>query len=263
MPDLVTRRPREGLGDDRPGRLPAVLRGLARQPVPRRRDGPLRRPPCCGRSTRTTPRSRRTRCGTTTGTAPRSMVDDVLIEGGENGWLYIVPMHRGYDPRGLVTVVARQTDRACRAFDNELLAAVAQPGGINADGLDTRYDVSIENSVAYRDGVVYVANSGGLITGWDISDVLHGGAQRAPGVPVLDGRRHRRVDRDRRRGLPVRRERVPAVRRDVAAARPADEARPSKRDDPVVWSVPALGARVRGRRGELVHARDLRRHACT
>ena len=41
-------RPREGLGDVRPGGLPAVLRGLARQPVPHRRDGPAEPPPCCG-----------------------------------------------------------------------------------------------------------------------------------------------------------------------------------------------------------------------
>jgi outer membrane protein assembly factor BamB len=34
---------------------------------------------------------------------------------------------------------------------------------------------SIENSVAFRDGVVYFANSAGLVQGWDISRVLRGG----------------------------------------------------------------------------------------
>jgi hypothetical protein len=102
------------------------------------------------------------------------VIDGVLIEGGENGWLYLVRLHRGYDAQGLVTV-RPQVVATEPSFDEELLAAIEQPGSSNDDGLDTRYDVSIESSVAYRDGVVYVANSGGLITGWDISDVLHGG----------------------------------------------------------------------------------------
>ena len=102
------------------------------------------------------------------------VVHDVLIEGSENGYLYLVRLHRGYDARGLVTIAPEQPI-VVPSFDDQLLAAVTQPGEITADGLDTRYDVSIESSVAYRDGVVYVANSGGLITGWDISDVLDGG----------------------------------------------------------------------------------------
>jgi outer membrane protein assembly factor BamB len=103
------------------------------------------------------------------------IVDDVLLEGAENGWLYVVRLHRGYDAGGLVTVDP-QVVATVPSFDDELLANVEQPGSPNDGGLDTRYDVSIESSVAYRDGVVYVANSGGLITGWDISDVLDGGS---------------------------------------------------------------------------------------
>ncbi len=102
------------------------------------------------------------------------VLDDVLVEGGENGWLYVIRLHRGYDARGLVTVDP-EVIRAVPGFDDDLLAAVEQPGSPNDNGLDTRYDVSIESSVAYRDGIVYAANSGGLITGWDISDVLAGG----------------------------------------------------------------------------------------
>ena len=36
---------------------------------------------------------------------------------------------------------------------------------------------SIENSVSYRNGVVYFANSAGLVQGWDIRDLLKGGSQ--------------------------------------------------------------------------------------
>ncbi len=49
-------------------------------------------------------------------------------------------------------------------WDDELLSS-----------LNTRQnDVSIENSVAFKDGVVYFANSGGLVQGWDVSGLPDG-----------------------------------------------------------------------------------------
>jgi outer membrane protein assembly factor BamB len=47
-------------------------------------------------------------------------------------------------------------------WDDELLAALPD------------HDVSIENSVAYHEGVVYFANSGGLVQGWDVSGLPQG-----------------------------------------------------------------------------------------
>ena len=91
------------------------------------------------------------------------VVDDILLEGGENSWLYVVRLHRGYDAQGLVTVDP-EVVATVPGFDEQLLADVGDE------------DVSIESSVAYRDGVVYVANSGGLITGWDVTDVVAGGS---------------------------------------------------------------------------------------
>lgn len=87
---------------------------------------------------------------------------DVLFVGGENGWIYAIRLHRGYDEDGLVTVTP---DRPITVpgFDNELLTAIGDE------------DVSIESSVTFLDGVLYAANSGGLITGWDVRDVLRGG----------------------------------------------------------------------------------------
>ena len=79
-------------------------------------------------------------------------------------------------------------------------------------------------------------------------------------LPLLDGRRHRRLGRDRREGLPLRRERARAVHRSLASGRSAREARPS---------TTALAARVVGaaavdrsrRQGRLVgDARRRRRH---
>ncbi|MBK5228233.1 MAG: PQQ-binding-like beta-propeller repeat protein [Actinobacteria bacterium] len=90
------------------------------------------------------------------------VIDDYLIEGGENSWFYVVKLNRDYDADGLVTV-APEIRALVPGFDDQLLSDLG----------DT--DVSIENSVAYLDGVAYFANSGGLVQGWDVSRVLDGG----------------------------------------------------------------------------------------
>ena len=91
------------------------------------------------------------------------VIDDVLFEGGENGWLYVIRLHRDYDELGLVTVEP-EIVATVPGFDDELLRV-----------LDDE-EVSIENSVAFHDGILYFANSGGLVQGWDVSDVLAGGS---------------------------------------------------------------------------------------
>jgi outer membrane protein assembly factor BamB len=90
------------------------------------------------------------------------VVRDHLLAGGENGWFYVIRLNRGYDGAGSVTVDPSVV-ATIPGFDEELLSALGDR------------EVSIENSVAYRKGVVYFANSGGLVQGWDISDVLAGG----------------------------------------------------------------------------------------
>ena len=89
-------------------------------------------------------------------------IGDYLLDGGENSWFYVIRLHRRYDANGLVQVRPQIVMRV-PGFDRQLLSTIG----------DT--DVSIEDSVAYTDGVVYFANSGGLVQGWDISRVLHGG----------------------------------------------------------------------------------------
>ena len=91
------------------------------------------------------------------------VVDDVLFEGGENGWLYVIRLHRSYDELGLVAVDP-EVVATVPGFDDELLRALG----------DT--EVSIENSVSLHEGILYFANSGGLVQGWDVSDVLAGGS---------------------------------------------------------------------------------------
>jgi outer membrane protein assembly factor BamB len=90
------------------------------------------------------------------------VVDDVLFVGGENGWLYVVRLNRGYDDAELVTV-RPEIVATVPGFDDELLRVLGDD------------EVSIENSVAFAGGILYFANSGGLVQGWDVSDVLAGG----------------------------------------------------------------------------------------
>ncbi|HEX9121811.1 MAG TPA: PQQ-binding-like beta-propeller repeat protein [Actinomycetota bacterium] len=92
------------------------------------------------------------------------VIGDYLLEGSENSWLYVIRLHRRHGTDGLVTV-APKIVATIPGFDDRLLAELP----------DT--DVSIESSVAYADGVVYFANSGGLVQGWDISDLLDGGTR--------------------------------------------------------------------------------------
>ncbi|HYT29626.1 MAG TPA: hypothetical protein VEN82_02520, partial [Actinomycetota bacterium] len=103
-------------------------------------------------------------------------VGDYLMEGSENSWFYIWKLNRRYDANGLVQV-APQLMMEVPGYDSQLFASIHDQ------------DVSIENSVAYdaARGVVYFANSGGLVQGWDVRDVL-AGHPYVPGADVYDGR---------------------------------------------------------------------------
>jgi outer membrane protein assembly factor BamB len=92
------------------------------------------------------------------------VVDDVLFVGGENGWLYVVRLNRGYDRELEQVTVDPQIVATVPSFDDELLRVLGDE------------EVSIENSVSLHDGVLYFANSGGLVQGWDVSEVLDGGS---------------------------------------------------------------------------------------
>jgi len=92
------------------------------------------------------------------------VVGDYLLEGGENSWFYVVRLNRHYDRNGLVRVNPKIVMRV-PGWDQKLLKALGDE------------DVSIENSVAFHNGVAYFANSGGLVQGWDIRDILRGGTK--------------------------------------------------------------------------------------
>jgi len=86
------------------------------------------------------------------------VLDDYLFEGGENGWFYIVKLNRRYDARGRVQVAPEVVVRLA-GFDDEQLRALGD------------HDVSIENSVVLFGNRAYFANSGGLISGVDLTSL--------------------------------------------------------------------------------------------
>ena len=92
------------------------------------------------------------------------IMDDYLYEGGENSQFHIVKLNR---TTGRRRPGAGRPPSWCSTrpgWDDELTSS-----------LNTRQnDVSIENSVAYHEGVVYFANSGGLVQGWDVSGLAEG-----------------------------------------------------------------------------------------
>ncbi|HEX5696469.1 MAG TPA: PQQ-binding-like beta-propeller repeat protein [Acidimicrobiia bacterium] len=91
-----------------------------------------------------------------------AIVDDVMYEGGENGWFFAIHLNRGYNAEGKVTV------------DPETL--VQQPGYNDELLANSGRNVSIESSVVVFEQRVYFSNSGGRIVGMDVSNVANGEA---------------------------------------------------------------------------------------
>ena len=88
------------------------------------------------------------------------VLDDHLFVGGENSNFHVLRLNRSYDAAGNVAV-APDLLAVVPGWDEELIDAV---GG----------NVSIENSVTIVDNIVYFANSGGLVQGWDIEPIRRG-----------------------------------------------------------------------------------------
>ncbi|MFN8232080.1 MAG: PQQ-binding-like beta-propeller repeat protein [Actinomycetota bacterium] len=154
------------------------------------------------------------------------VIGDYLLEGGENGWLYVVRLNRDYDADGLVTVDPRIV-ATIAGFDERLLSDIGDD------------DVSIENSVSFSDGVVYFANSGGLVQGWDVSDLLGGGSRYERVFRFWTGDDTDAsvvIDEDGYLYVASEYQRFNQRSRDVGQLMKLD---PSEPDDPLVWSIPA------------------------
>ena len=99
------------------------------------------------------------------------ILNDYLIEGGENSQWYIIKLNRGYDATGKVTVDPKIVFHA-PGWDDQQLADIA------AAGFNDGPEVSIENSVAAYKHMIYFANSGGLVQGWDTTGIETGVAPK-------------------------------------------------------------------------------------
>jgi outer membrane protein assembly factor BamB len=151
------------------------------------------------------------------------VLDDLLVEGGENSIFHVVRLNRGYDESGRVTVDPELIFHA-PGYDEPLVDAVGN-------------NVSIEGSVAVWDDTAYFANSGGLVQGWDLSGIEQGldpsrtfrfwtGDDTDASV-VVDEEGFLYVGSEYERGT--------QRSRDVGQIMKLDPRRP---DDPLVWSVP-------------------------
>jgi len=89
------------------------------------------------------------------------VIDDYLLLGGENSRFYVVKLNRSYDSQGQVTVDPVVVVSVA-GWDDQLLEDIRD------------VEVSIEGSVAISESVVYFANSGGLVQGWDLAEVPDG-----------------------------------------------------------------------------------------
>jgi hypothetical protein len=161
------------------------------------------------------------------------VLDDHLVEGGENSQFHVARLNRAYGPDGLVTVAPQLVFNA-PGWDDQLLADIGDS------------NVSIENSVVMVGDTAYFSNSGGLVQGWDISFVRTG--QGSPtrtfrywagddmdGSLVADERGMLYAGVEYERGLPRAEEVGQIVKLD-----------PSKPDDPLVWSIPLRRASTDG-----------------
>ncbi len=90
------------------------------------------------------------------------ILDDLLLEGGENSWFFTIELNRGYDESGRVIVEPRRLFEM-PGYTDELIGRVGR-------------NVSIENSPAVFGNRVYFANSGGRIVGLDLTGLAAGPA---------------------------------------------------------------------------------------
>lgn len=93
------------------------------------------------------------------------VLDDFLFEGGENSQFHAVRLNRGYGDAGKVTVNPQLVWNT-PSWDQQVINDLA--------GNRAR-EMSIENSVAISGDTAYWANSGGLVSGYDLAPLRSGG----------------------------------------------------------------------------------------
>jgi len=150
------------------------------------------------------------------------IVDDVLYEGGENGWFFAIALNRAYEDERVT--VDPEIVFKMPGYDRALLDRVGR-------------NVSIESSVAVFEDRVYFANSGGRVLGVDVGSVRDGEApvvfdywvgDDVDASVVVDGEGMLYVASEFERRTKQSKKLGQLVKLD-----------PGKPDDPVVWGVDA------------------------
>lgn len=166
------------------------------------------------------------------------VIDDHLFEGGENSQFHVVKLNRaGGTSEADPVTVAPQLVFNTPGWDDQLLADIG----------DT--SVSIENSVAISGNTAYFANSGGLVQGWDIGPLRPGGAGPAAVTRTFrfwtgdDTDASVVIDRQGMLYVASEYERGTGRSAEVGQIMKLDPAKP---DDPLVWSIPDMGANPAG-----------------
>ncbi len=88
------------------------------------------------------------------------VIDDHLFLAGENSYFFIYRLNRSEGPEGVE--VSPELVVQMEGWDDQLLEDLRESDGDNPN-------ISIEASPTISGDTLYIANSGGLITGWDIS----------------------------------------------------------------------------------------------
>lgn len=150
------------------------------------------------------------------------IIDDYLLIGGENSQFHIVKLNRGYGADGLVTVDPQLVWHT-PGWDSRLLSDAGHG------------QMSIENSLAVYGNMVYFANSGGLVQGWDLTGFPDREPERVfrfwtgddvDASIVIDEHGMLYVGVEYELGNPRSREVGQMIKLD-----------PSRPDDPLLWSV--------------------------
>ena len=93
------------------------------------------------------------------------ILGDYMVEGSESSRFWVIKLNRTIDAAGLVQVNPKVVFTT-EAWDQQAIAA-------NGDE-----DASVESSVAVYKDTVYFATSAGLVLGYDVSAVPHGGVAK-------------------------------------------------------------------------------------
>lgn len=94
------------------------------------------------------------------------VVGDLLVVGGGNGQIVVVKLNKGIDADGFISV-APEIAWNSPTWDDELDTALG--AGVVIDE-----NVAVQSSISMSGTTVWLANSGGLVLGWDLSPLISG-----------------------------------------------------------------------------------------